>query len=99
MMSKERELLARVLGSRTFMQGVALRREIEELLAQPEQTEQDDPNTLRRASLMIHEKYGSKHEVVAHDLLDLASAIDHHDGILPDYYYPVRVLNNTGSGA
>ena len=35
-MNKERELLARVLGSRTFMQGVALRREIEELLAQPE---------------------------------------------------------------
>ena len=35
-MRKERELLARVLGSRTFMQGVALRREIEELLAQPE---------------------------------------------------------------
>ena len=39
-MSKERELLARVLESRTFMQGVALRREIEQLLAQPEQTEQ-----------------------------------------------------------
>ena len=38
-MSKERELLARVLESRTFMQGVALRREIEQLLAQPEQTE------------------------------------------------------------
>ena len=36
-MSKERELLERVLESRTFMQGVALRREIEELLAQPEQ--------------------------------------------------------------
>ena len=36
-MSKERELLARVLESRTFMQGVALRREIEQLLAQPEQ--------------------------------------------------------------
>ena len=35
-MSKERELLARVLESRTFMQGVALRREIEQLLAQPE---------------------------------------------------------------
>ena len=39
MMRKERELLARVLESRTFMQGVALRREIEQLLAQPEQTE------------------------------------------------------------
>ena len=39
-MSKERELLERVLESRTFMQGVALRREIEQLLAQPEQTEQ-----------------------------------------------------------
>ena len=39
MMRKERELLARVLGSRTFMQGVALRREIEQLLTQPEQTE------------------------------------------------------------
>ena len=39
-MSKERELLARVLESRTFMQGVALRREIEQLLAQPEQPEQ-----------------------------------------------------------
>jgi len=38
-MSKERELLARVLEPRTFMQGVALRREIEELLAPPEQTE------------------------------------------------------------
>ena len=37
MMSKERELLERVLESRTFMQGVALRREIEELLAQPKQ--------------------------------------------------------------
>ena len=36
-MNKERELLARVLESRTFMQGVALRREIEQLLAQPEQ--------------------------------------------------------------
>ena len=36
MMRKERELLARVLGSRTFMQGVALRREIEQLLTQPE---------------------------------------------------------------
>lgn len=36
-MSKERDLLARVLESRTFMQGVALRREIEKLLAQPEQ--------------------------------------------------------------
>ena len=35
-MSKERELLARVLESRTFMQGVALRRVIEQLLAQPE---------------------------------------------------------------
>ena len=35
-MSKERELLARVLESRTFMQGVALRREIEQLLAQPD---------------------------------------------------------------
>jgi len=40
-MSKERDLLVRVLGSRTFMQGVALRREIEELLAQPEQQEQE----------------------------------------------------------
>ena len=39
MMRKERELLARVLGSRTFMQGVALRREIEQLLTQPEHTE------------------------------------------------------------
>ena len=39
MMRKERELLARVLESRTFMQGVALRREIEQLLVQPEQTE------------------------------------------------------------
>ena len=35
-MSLERDLLARVLESRTFMQGVALRREIEQLLAQPE---------------------------------------------------------------
>ena len=35
-MSKERELLGRVLESRTFMQGVALRREIENYLAQPE---------------------------------------------------------------
>ena len=40
-MNRESELLARVLGSRTFMQGVALRREIEELLAQPEQSEQE----------------------------------------------------------
>ena len=39
-MNRERELLERVLESRTFMQGVALRREIEQLLAQPEQTEQ-----------------------------------------------------------
>ena len=95
MMSKERELLKRIADAND----VWCISEIRELLTQPEQTEQDDPNTLRRASLMIHEKYGSKHEVVAHDLLDLASAIDHHDGILPDYYYPVRVLNNTGSGA
>ena len=43
MMSKERELLARVLGSRTFMQGVALRREIEQLLAQPDQPDQPEP--------------------------------------------------------
>ena len=45
-MSEERELLARVLESRTFMQGVALRREIEQLLAQPElltQPEQPEP--------------------------------------------------------
>ena len=43
-MSKERELLARVLESRTFMQGVALRIEIEELLAQPEPFKPDWAN-------------------------------------------------------
>jgi hypothetical protein len=35
-MSKERDLLKRVLGDRTFFQSVCLRREIEQLLAQPE---------------------------------------------------------------
>ena len=38
-MNRERKLLERVLESRTFMQGVSLRREIEELLAQPDQPE------------------------------------------------------------
>ena len=64
-MRKERELLARVLGSRTFMQGVALRREIEQLLTQPEQEPvvwctEDYDSTLTNAGRAQHIiKYGS----------------------------------------
>ena len=65
MSSPERELLARVLESRTFMQGVALRREIEQLLAQPEQEPvvwctEDYDSTLTNAGRAQHIiKYGS----------------------------------------
>ena len=50
-MNRERELLERVLESRTFMQGVALRREIEQLLAQPEQPEQGPTNHMHEIFL------------------------------------------------
>ena len=63
-MSKERELLARVLGSRTFMQGVALRREIEELLTQPEQNNTqyllEQVSRLTAENAMLKEKWLSK---------------------------------------
>ena len=60
-MNKERELLARVLGSRTFMQGVALRREIEELLTQPEQNNTqyllEQVSRLTAENAMLKEKW------------------------------------------
>ena len=57
-MSKERELLERVLESRTFMQGVALRREIEELLTQPEQEPTNHMHEIFLHNLQNKEKLG-----------------------------------------
>ena len=60
MMSKERELLARVLESRTFMQGVALRREIEELLAQPERKSFSDEEITKAFTKSVFGTWDSK---------------------------------------
>ena len=66
-MSKERELLARVLGPRTFMQGVALRREIEELLAQPHKNRLIEVYTDFLKSLIENDGAGLK-ELKAFDI-------------------------------
>jgi len=57
----------------------------------------DDPETLRRAALTIHEKYGDSQQVAINELIDLANSIDGKDLGLIKYYYPA--FANTGSSA
>jgi len=56
----------------------------------------DDPDTLRRAALLIYEKYGKSQQVSINELLDLANEVDGSVEVLPEYYYPI---GNTGSDA
>jgi hypothetical protein len=57
----------------------------------------DDPDTLRRAALTIHEKYGKSQQHAVNELLDLATEIDGKGSYLPEYYY--SALANTGADA
>jgi len=56
----------------------------------------DDPETLRRAALTLHEKYGDSQQI-AINRIDLANSIDGKDLGLIKYYYPA--FANTGSSA
>jgi len=61
-------------------------------------SKKDDPETLRRAALLIHEKYGISQQVSVNELIDLADEVDGKGKKLNDYYYPAT-FGNTGSGA